>query len=202
MLTTAAMTAKAIRNALKVAFPNQKFQVKSKTYAGGNAVRVVYTDFVPEIIVSTRVYQFQQGDYDGMCDLYEYSNLRDDIPQVKYVFIERKISEQFAKAILAEIKSHNYVDFPADAEIADQGTCWTVFSPTCPDGYMKVKGCNSRIDKAIINYSTYYLYMASKLCCLPGTKPSIMSSLSGDHRDCAILSDLAKGSHDDCRGVT
>ena len=32
--------------------------------------------------------KYEYGRFDGMQDLYEYTNVRDDIPQTKYLFIE------------------------------------------------------------------------------------------------------------------
>jgi len=95
-----AKTAAAIRAALKVAYPTVKFRVTSDSFAGGNAVDVEWTDGPTTAQVEAIAGKHEQGHFDGMIDLYEYSNLRDDIPQAKYVQTRREISRAaYAAAI-------------------------------------------------------------------------------------------------------
>jgi hypothetical protein len=77
---------------LKAAFPNDKFSVLSESFSMGNAVKVYYPNSLhphevkrAEAIAGT----YQEGHFDGMTDCYEYSNCRDDLPQVKYVHVQR-----------------------------------------------------------------------------------------------------------------
>jgi len=90
MISTAALCAKAIKSALKLKFPRLKIGATSDIFAGGDSVDVtVVGDFTEaqkqEIQAFTR--QYQEGSFDSMRDLYENTNLRKDLPQVKYVFV-------------------------------------------------------------------------------------------------------------------
>jgi len=104
MKTRAAETAKEIRKELKVNFPNVKFQVKSSTYSGGNSVDIYYEDAVPTKAIEAVVNKYQQGHFNGMEDIYEYSNRNEDIPQVKYVMVNRSMSQEAEKQM---IETHN-----------------------------------------------------------------------------------------------
>ncbi len=92
-LTPHAACAKAIRTELKAAFPDVKFSVKSRGFSMGNSVTVRYpaTGLHPHEIqrVKAIAERYQVGHFDGMTDSYDYSNRRDDLPQVKYVHVER-----------------------------------------------------------------------------------------------------------------
>lgn len=78
----------AIKKELKAAFPNTKFSVRGDY----NSVTVSYTDGPTSDSVSNITCKYKMGRFDGMTDSYEYTNRRDDIPQVSYVFISRTIS--------------------------------------------------------------------------------------------------------------
>lgn len=98
-LSAHAHAAKLIRQEIKK--HGLEARVRSESYAGGNAVTVTLYDAAPWTFeaVETFAKQFQQGHFDGMVDIYEYSNRRDDIPQVKYVFVQNDISDELrAKA--------------------------------------------------------------------------------------------------------
>ena len=43
--------------------------------------------------------QFQYGHFDGMNDIYEHSNSRDDIPQAKYVFVNTDYNDGFRQDV-------------------------------------------------------------------------------------------------------
>jgi hypothetical protein len=66
---TAADTAKLVRQALKRAFPNVKFSVRSDTYAGGASVRVRWTDGPTTSQVDEVAGAYAGADFDGMIDL-------------------------------------------------------------------------------------------------------------------------------------
>lgn len=108
--TTAAITAAQIRNDLKNAFPGIKFSVRSETYSGGNFVNVEYFDGIDHKRVEKLLAKYQQGHFNGMEDIYENSNLRDDVPQVKYLFVRREMSDAVRLQIMAElgITEHQY----------------------------------------------------------------------------------------------
>ena len=89
----AAQTAAAIRKELKAAFPNTRFRVTSDNFAGGNAVRIGWVDGPSNEQVRELTDKYEYGHFDGMIDMYEYSNVRDDIPQVKYVTLQRRMDK-------------------------------------------------------------------------------------------------------------
>jgi hypothetical protein len=92
MKTMAAECASAIRKELKEMFPGVKFSIKSQTYSGGNSVRVSWDDGPTEREVKTVVGKYQYGHFNGMEDLYEYTNVISGLPQTKYLFCDREMS--------------------------------------------------------------------------------------------------------------
>lgn len=70
---TCAETAKLVRGALKVAFPGEKFSVRSDTYAGGASIRVGWTDGPTEHEVRKVTDLYAGADFDGMVDLKVYA---------------------------------------------------------------------------------------------------------------------------------
>lgn len=92
-LTTVAKAAKQIRVILKEKFPKMKFRVKSENYSMGDSIRVYWTDGPTADEVGMFVNHYQYGDFNGMEDIYEYTNTREDIPQTKYLFLERSYSD-------------------------------------------------------------------------------------------------------------
>jgi hypothetical protein len=100
-LSNQAAAAKAIRQELKAAFPTVKFKVTSKGYSMGDHVDIDWTDGPTTRSVEAIVDKYQKGHFDGMIDLYEYSNSRDDIPQSKYVMTSREYSNDATRAIVA-----------------------------------------------------------------------------------------------------
>lgn len=91
-LTPSAQAAKQIRRILKDAYPSVKFSVRSSNYAGGSAVDVSWTDGPTVDQVEALTKQYQSASFDGMQDLKEYTNLRDDIPQADWVQCHRSHS--------------------------------------------------------------------------------------------------------------
>lgn len=116
-LTGAALCAAAIREELKKEFPNYKFSVTSDNFANGNAVRIAWTDGPTEEQVKKYTNKYEYGHFDGMTDMYEYSNNIEGLPQAKFVTESRTISAEL-KAILTPdltefLKTHtsnNYRD--------------------------------------------------------------------------------------------
>lgn len=106
MKTIAAQTSKVIKQELKKAFPEVKFSVKSDNYSGGNSVNIEYWDAMPLKEVEEIVSKYQQGHFNGMEDIYEYSNTNKNIPQAKFVFTKRNISTIAAKKIVSAIEKH------------------------------------------------------------------------------------------------
>lgn len=102
-LSPHAAAAKAIRRDLKAAFPGHTFKVRASAFSNGDAVDIHWIDGPTTDEVEKIVGQYEHGHFDGMIDLYEYDNIRRDIPQVKYVMTERRASRAAFKAIIAQL---------------------------------------------------------------------------------------------------
>lgn len=104
MTTPHAAAAQSIRKQLKAL--GIKASVTSERFAGGNAVRVATTDIFPaesaKILQLCR--QHEYGTFDGMDDSYNYNNVDDSIPQVKYVNYSNRISQEMEQKILNHIR--------------------------------------------------------------------------------------------------
>lgn len=113
-LSEAAKAAKLIRQELKAAFPNIKFKVRSSNFSMGNAVDIGWKNGVIEKKVNTITSKYQYGHFDGMNDIYEYSNGRDDIPQAKYISTSRTIDDSIYEEAFNHAK--NYYAFLENAK--------------------------------------------------------------------------------------
>jgi hypothetical protein len=111
MKTESALCAKAIKKELTAAFPFIKFSVTSDNFSMGDAVRIHYTDGVKIEKITSITDKYQYGSFDGMQDLYENTNSRSDIPQAKYVQVERKRSDEADKIIIELLKKEVDPDF-------------------------------------------------------------------------------------------
>ena len=109
-MTTAALTARAIRKELEKTHPNTKFRIRSENFAGGDAVNISYIDSCPTEEIKKLTDKYQYGHFDSHQDMYESSNNRDDIPQTKYIQVTRELSDT-AKKQLTE-KLMRYWDLP------------------------------------------------------------------------------------------
>lgn len=94
MKTESAKAAALLRAEIKKAFPGLKFRCTSETYSGGSSIRVSYEDQPKEVheAINGLADKYQYGHFNGMEDLYEYSNVL-DLPQAKYVFVENDMSD-------------------------------------------------------------------------------------------------------------
>jgi hypothetical protein len=113
-LTEAAKAAQAIRSELKKAFPEIKFRIRSSNYAGGDSVRIVWSNGPTSDSVEEITAKYQYGHFDGMVDMYEYSNSREDIPQARFVFASREITTEAYAAKKAAIAKKFGIEDPAD----------------------------------------------------------------------------------------
>jgi hypothetical protein len=98
-----AAAAAALRTELKTAFPGIRFSVTSDSFAGGDAVRVSWTDGPTTAEVKEFSGKYQYGNFNGMEDIYEYTNSREDIPQAKYVTESRSASDEITEQIKAAL---------------------------------------------------------------------------------------------------
>jgi len=113
-LTEAAKTAKAIRAELKKAFPSTKFRVRSSNFAGGDSVDINWVNGPTGDSVEEITAKYQYGHFDGMYDIYEYSNNIEGLPQAKFVSASRTLTEEVREAKKAEIAKKFGIENPAD----------------------------------------------------------------------------------------
>lgn len=75
---------------------------KSESFTGGNSVNVKFDGGTDEAVTKFKDFasRFQLGRFNGMEDIYEYSNCRDDIPQTKYLFINDNRAEKILGSLL------------------------------------------------------------------------------------------------------
>ena len=102
-MTTHAQTAKAIREELKKAFPNVSFSVRSSSFSMGDDVKIKWTNGPTTEQIENITKKYEYGTFDGMTDLYEIDNKRNDIPQVKYIITSRTITEDIKEKTAQEI---------------------------------------------------------------------------------------------------
>lgn len=125
-LTTAAQAAKLIRQELKAKFPHVSFSVRSRNFAGGDAVDISYTNGIPTKEIDAVVSKYQEGHFDGMTDMYEYDNMRKDIPQAKYVHVQREITPEVRAAVKAEIAAdYGFKDANDEKEWREKCGMWS-----------------------------------------------------------------------------
>jgi len=74
-------------------------RASSKNFSGGNSVDIKVLKGSDKSFNELKEYstQFKEGHFDGMNDIYEYSNSRDDIPQTKYLFIDDDRASEILK---------------------------------------------------------------------------------------------------------
>lgn len=119
MTSSHAGAAKLIRQELKaLGIPAR---VTSKTYAGGNSIRIELVDQPVAIREQVRKLcdKYEYGTFDGMTDCYNVDNRRDDIPQVKYLFVDNVMSDAKRQEVWDNLRSRwGLGTFPASYEKA------------------------------------------------------------------------------------
>lgn len=105
-LTEAARAAKLIRGHLRK--NGIKANVRSSNFSMGNSVTVKVSDLTPVALNAVQTYcaQYQYGHFDGMTDVYEYSNGNDDIAQAKYVSVSCEYSDTLRQPAWEWLCSH------------------------------------------------------------------------------------------------
>lgn len=128
-LSTHAAAAKRIRVEMKK--HGISGSVRSSTYAGGDSVRVRVNNQPPWVVdaISKFANEHQYGHFNGMEDIYEYSSCRDDIPQVKFVFVENEFSDDMRQRAFEFLcrTMGAYEDMPAgynEARNMEGATTW------------------------------------------------------------------------------
>jgi len=97
---------KNLRRELKDAFPETKFSVRSSSFSGGDDINVNWTDGPTTEEVEKISGKYQQGNFNGMEDIYEYSG--SVWPNVfggaKYVMTSRSSSNEAYLQAVAEVE--------------------------------------------------------------------------------------------------
>lgn len=87
METLASQAAVLIRKELKETFNGVKFSVRSESYSMGNKVNISYDADIDKSEIRKITNKYKMGNFDGMTDSYDYSNRNENLPQVKFIFI-------------------------------------------------------------------------------------------------------------------
>jgi hypothetical protein len=128
----AANCAAAIREELKKEFPAVKFSVKSSNFANGDSVDVRWENGPTNSEVEVFTNKYKYGRFDGMTDMYEYSNSREDIPQSKYISTRRDIADEINSVVFDSLKNFYSEDTP-EYQIK-QDSYRIIYNATIPAG--------------------------------------------------------------------
>ncbi len=110
-LSDHAAAAKAIRAELKR--HGVKGRVRASSGSMTSSVNVDLENALPATLEAVKKFagRYEMGHFDGMTDSYEYSNTNDDLPQVKFVFVNNDYTDDiradawaFALAKFADLK--------------------------------------------------------------------------------------------------
>lgn len=112
-MSSYAVGAKNMRRELTEAFPGVKFSVRSESYSGGCSIRVSWTDGPSRDDVEKITNKYQYGWFDGMEDLYNYSDevWTDVFGGAKYVSCDREISNHVMTDVAQQIAKDMNVEF-------------------------------------------------------------------------------------------
>jgi hypothetical protein len=89
-----------IKSELKKKYPHVKFSVTGSY----DCINVSWTNGITVKMVEEITSKYKLGRFDGMTDSYEYTNKRDDVPQVSYIFLNRTISDDIYESKFNEYK--------------------------------------------------------------------------------------------------
>ena len=98
---------KNLKQELKDAFPKTKFSVRSRSYSGGDSIDVNWTDGPTSEEVEKIISKYQEGSFNGMEDIYEYSKTNvwpDVFGGAKYVMGQRHYSNEAYLRAVAEVE--------------------------------------------------------------------------------------------------
>lgn len=116
MKSKQAECAKLIRKELKENFPRTRFSVRSRSASCVTAVDIDWHDGPTTAQVEEVVGKYEYGHFDGMRDIYEMSNTRDDIPQVKFVQVHRKMTDAMYNQIAESVEKEYNIDRDDEAQ--------------------------------------------------------------------------------------
>ncbi len=129
--------AKNIRIELRRAFPSITFRVNSKSYSGGNSIRVTWVDGPTTEQVESINNKYSGGSFDGMTDSYTYSYDAwiDAFGDAKYIFANRDYSDRVLDSVIGRI-ARDYgatIVGKSHAELWRNGQLWQLRSPSGSD---------------------------------------------------------------------
>ena len=113
-LSKAALGAKLLKKKAKDL--GMKATASSSYFSMGNSVTVKVlsgTDAALKTLKDDAI-KYEAGSFDGMNDIYNYDNVRDDIPQTKYLFIEDLRAEEIMKGFVGN--KYDDLDFKINGE--------------------------------------------------------------------------------------
>ena len=107
-LTGAALTANVIKKRLKALYPGVKFSVTSDTFSMGDSVDIFWTDGPLKEAVETITNQYQNGSFNSMEDIYEYTDIDSSLgcEGAKYVRCSRELSPGYKAVLIAKLEEH------------------------------------------------------------------------------------------------
>ena len=79
--------------------------------------------------------KYELGQFNGMIDLYEYSNRRGDIPQCKYIFTNRRYSAEVINSAIADVCKKYRIEGAFSAEDYTRGRLRNVPTMSNSDHY-------------------------------------------------------------------
>ncbi len=103
-MSSYALGAKNLGKELKRAFPGTKFSIRSKGYSMGCSIYLSWTDGPTEKAVQEISGKYQEGDFDGMEDIYNYDHSNVWAPiygGAKYVSESRHYSKELVEKVAA-----------------------------------------------------------------------------------------------------
>lgn len=122
-LSSHAAAAKMIRTHIKSL--GIKATVKASSYAYGSSIRAEVHNVCPAVRKELKSYvdQFQYGQFDVMTDCYHTTNNRQDIPQVKFTFLNVTYSNEIKQKAYEWVREH-CSGYKTSSEKFEEVTCW------------------------------------------------------------------------------
>lgn len=100
-ISTHAKAAKMIRQYIKA----EGFACRVRS--SWDSIRVTVENLDPESFAKIKAMcgMFEYGHFNGMEDIYEYSNVDDSLPQVRFVFVDNDLSDDLLQAAYSIIRN-------------------------------------------------------------------------------------------------
>jgi len=122
MASSQAEAAKLIRKDLKEAFPSMKFKVTSESFSMGDSVNVRWMNGPTSKEVDKIIRKYQYGHFNGMEDIYEYSN-QADFPQSKFVSGSREIDYDNMKIVVDAFNKEHGMEIVLEQRWCEYNDC-------------------------------------------------------------------------------